>query len=286
MVMEASYNLVLQTFFGVRSETSYSIYEPFQQPVKLLVFTGRPHMHRGLFIEEGSGGFMNDLTFYGGLQGVVFGNQQFTVRNLTFYNSVTAISQIWDWGWTYSGITIVNCSIGLDMSAGGSAAQTVGSVTFLDSTITNTKIGILTAHNSTSLPTTAGSLIVENLQLNNVVNGIQGPQGILVTGGTKLIAGYRQGHAYTTSKAGPNEASGAITPFARPASLITSNKRYYSRSKPQYQNLPLTSFVSVRTAGAKGDGKTDDSAALNKILKSAAAAGQVVFFDAGTVCNL
>jgi hypothetical protein len=49
----------------------------------------------------GSGGFMNDLVFYGGNNGVVFGNQQFTVRNLTFYNAVLAISQIWDWGWTY-----------------------------------------------------------------------------------------------------------------------------------------------------------------------------------------
>ena len=36
--------------------------------------------HQGVFIEGGSGGFMNDLTFYGGLNGVVFGNQQFTVR--------------------------------------------------------------------------------------------------------------------------------------------------------------------------------------------------------------
>lgn len=44
---------------------------------------------------------MNDLVFYGGKNGAVFGNQQFTVRNLTFYNAVTAIDQIWDWGWTY-----------------------------------------------------------------------------------------------------------------------------------------------------------------------------------------
>jgi hypothetical protein len=44
---------------------------------------------------------MNDLVFYGGLNGVVFGNQQYTTRNLTFYNANTAINQIWDWGWTY-----------------------------------------------------------------------------------------------------------------------------------------------------------------------------------------
>lgn len=44
---------------------------------------------------------MNDLVFYGGKIGAFLGNQQFTVRNLTFYNTVTAIDQIWDWGWTY-----------------------------------------------------------------------------------------------------------------------------------------------------------------------------------------
>ncbi|KAK6410424.1 hypothetical protein LTR95_018208, partial [Oleoguttula sp. CCFEE 5521] len=79
--------------------------------------------HQGFFIEEGSGGFMNDLTFYGGLNAITFGNQQFTVRNLTFYNAVTAINQIWDWGMTYYGISINNCSVGLNMAAGGPTAQ-------------------------------------------------------------------------------------------------------------------------------------------------------------------
>lgn len=60
--------------------------------------------HQGVFIESGSGGFMNDLVFEGGLYGAAFGNQQFTMRNLTFRNSVTAIQQLWDWGWTYSHI--------------------------------------------------------------------------------------------------------------------------------------------------------------------------------------
>lgn len=55
--------------------------------------------HQGIFIEEGSGGFMNDLVFNGGLYGLTVGNQQFTMRNLTFNNAVTAINQIWDCKW-------------------------------------------------------------------------------------------------------------------------------------------------------------------------------------------
>lgn len=239
-------------------------------------------MHRGIFIEGGSGGFMTDLVFYGGLSGVVFGNQQFTTRNLTFYNAVTAINQLWDWGWTYSGINIINCTVGLDMSGGGSQAQTVGSVTLLDSTITNTKTGIKTAWSSSSLPATAGSLAIDNLQLNNVGVGLQGPNSVLISGGTKLIAAYRQGHSYTPGGATPAEIGGTMLPFPRPAALLTSAKRFYTRSKPQYGNLPLSSFVSVRSAGAKGDGTTDDSAIINALLKTAATQGKVVFFDAGT----
>jgi glucan 1,3-beta-glucosidase len=57
---------------------------------------------------------------------------------------------------------------------------------------------------------------------------------------------------------------------------------YYSRSKPQYNDLPASSFQSVRTAGAVGDGKIDDTNNLQHAIKSASAAGKVVYFDSGT----
>jgi glucan 1,3-beta-glucosidase len=57
---------------------------------------------------------------------------------------------------------------------------------------------------------------------------------------------------------------------------------YYSRSKPQYNDLPAFSFQSVRTAGAVGGGKTDDTDNLQHVIKSASAAGKVVYFDSGT----
>ena len=44
---------------------------------------------------------MGDLVFYGGLAGAFMGNQQFTSRNLSFYNCVQAINQIWDWGTSF-----------------------------------------------------------------------------------------------------------------------------------------------------------------------------------------
>jgi glucan 1,3-beta-glucosidase len=40
---------------------------------------------------------MTDIVFYGGLQGALFANQQFTMRNMTFYNAVTAMNVVFDW---------------------------------------------------------------------------------------------------------------------------------------------------------------------------------------------
>jgi glucan 1,3-beta-glucosidase len=237
--------------------------------------------HQGIFTESGSAGFMNDLVFYGGLLGANFGNQQWTMRNLTFNNAGTGISMLFDWGWTFYGITINNCSVGLDMSGGGSSAQNVGSVTFFDSTISNCPVGIRTAHTSTSQPPTAGSLILENVQLNNVPIAVQANGATVLAGttGSTVISGWGEGHEYTPT--GPTNFQGSFAPPVRPAALLAGN-RYYQRSKPQYGTYAASQFYSVRTAGATGNGVTDDTTALQNALNHAIGTGQIVFVDAGT----
>lgn len=240
--------------------------------------------HVGVFSESGSAGFMNDLTFNGGNIGLQIGNQQFSMRNLVFNNVVTAISQLWSWGWLYQGIQINNCQKGIDISAGGRTAQNVGSVTIIDSAFTNTPIGVVTAFDTTSLPNTAGSLILENVSINNVGVAVQQAGGttlLVGTGGSLVIAGWGEGNQYGPTSTGPQRFQGPFTSPTRPASLLAGNI-YYSRSKPQYSSLPLSSFQSVRSAGARGDGVTDDTIALQTIINSATAAGDVVFFDSGT----
>jgi glucan 1,3-beta-glucosidase len=232
----------------------------------------------------GSAGFMTDLTFNGGMIGAQVGNQQFTMRNLVFNNCGTAIAQLWSWGWVYQGISINNCQKGIDISSlTGSGSLNVGSVTILDSSITNTPIGIITAYSSTSQPPTAGSLILENVVLNNVPTAVQysGNGGTVLagTGGSMTIAGWGEGHKYTPN--GPTSFQGSFTPNSRPGSLL-SGSNYYVRSKPQYNNLAVSSFQSVRSAGATGNGVTDDTTALQNAINSATSAGKVVFFDAGT----
>jgi len=238
--------------------------------------------HQGIFIESGSGGFMNDLVFNGGLNGAVFGNQQFTMRNLTFNDAVTAIDQIWDWGWTYKSININNCSVGLNMASGGPTAQSVGSVTFIDSSISNTAVGIVTAHDATSQPPAGGSLILENVALNNVPIAIQGPGNSTVLAGTPAnthIAAWGEGHAYTPN--GPTVLENNISPVSRPASLLQSDGKYLEYSKPQYQQYPVGQFVSVRNLGATGNGHTDDTDALQRAINTARAQNKILFVDHG-----
>ena len=202
------------------------------------------------------------------------------MRNLTISNAVTAINQIWDWGWTYKGLTINNCSVGLNMSSGAPSALTVGSVTFFDSVVTNTPIGILTGRTTTSQPPAAGSLIIENCQFGNVSAIVQGPSGTLLAGssGTTTVAGWGSGHAYTPN--GPQIFEGPITPNNRPASLL-SNGAFYQRSKPQYGEYAVAAFLSARSLGAKGDGKTDDTKALQNAINTAASQRRILFVDAG-----
>lgn len=168
------------------------------------------------------------------------------------------------------------------MPSGGPTAQAVGSVTFIDSSISNTPVGIRTAHSADSQPPAGGSLILENVALNNVPIAVQGANNITALQGTPAtthIDAWGEGHAYTPD--GPNAFEGTIAPVERPASLLQADGKYYERSKPQYQQYPVSSFVSARSLGATGNGRTDDTVALQNAITTAKAQHKILFIDQG-----
>ncbi|KAL2846901.1 pectate lyase superfamily protein-domain-containing protein [Aspergillus pseudoustus] len=236
--------------------------------------------HQGIFCESGSAGFAGDLVFNGGKVGAAVGNQQFTMRNLTFNGVGTAISHSWNWGWTYQGLSINDCEVGIDISTGGTTQGSVGSITVFDSSFMNTPVAIKSAQSESSLPPTAGSIILENISIDNVNVVVEGPSGTVLQGSaaSQVIAGWGQGNQYTPD--GPTRFAGEITPVSRPAGLLDGD-RYFQRSKPQYEGFPASSFSSVRDGGATGDATTDDTNALQTVINSAAASNKVVFLDAG-----
>ncbi|KAL2134977.1 hypothetical protein VTI74DRAFT_10204 [Chaetomium olivicolor] len=233
--------------------------------------------HVGIFMEEGSGGMMTDLVFYGGKYGARFGNQQYTMRNLTFYGSDTAIDQIWNWGWTYKSLKVVGCRVGINMSS-----SDVGSVTLLDSLFADVGTAMITGRtpgNNTGL----GSLVIQNVEYKNVPTVLQGADGQpLLLGdpsGSVYDGGYARGNMYAPR--GPLLLEGRDFTFSQPSTLKLGD-RYYERSKPQYEDYPASRFISARDHYAMGDGKSDDTVTLNALFQEAARdSSYVVFLDAG-----
>jgi len=177
------------------------------------------------------------------------------------FNLLTLLSlgiiQLWNWGWTYINSQFNNCGTGIDISAPGATAGSlnVGSAIIMDSSFKNNNVAVKTGYKAGSTPDTAGSLILENVKLDNVPTAVAGGSGSLLAGGSTTIAGWGQGHQYVAN--GDRELSGQITPNQRPQSL-TGQNGFYGRSKPQYENVAASDIVSARSSGAKGDGQTDD----------------------------
>ncbi|TPX11053.1 uncharacterized protein E0L32_007914 [Thyridium curvatum] len=237
--------------------------------------------HTGIFMEEGSGGMLSDLVFYGGEYGVQFGNQQYTTRNLTFYNSKTAIFQIWNWGWTYKSIHAYNCEVGLNMSG-----PVIGSVVLLDSTFSDTTTGIVTGRNPAGQQkASAGTLVIESTEFKNVATPMLGPVGPIVRKGASAtvdVHGFVHGNVYTPT--GPSVVQSGDGGYVNLLTTLQSGRGYLEMSKPQYKSVPASLFLSARTFSAKGDGVADDTAALNALFLKASqrfSEGVVAFVDAG-----
>ena len=117
-----------------------------------------------IFTENGSGGFVSDLTFNGGSIGWRAGSQQYTARSLTFNGCATAVQMVWDWGWNWQGIAVNGGSIGFNISGvGGLMGQGIGSVPIVDSAISDVRIGVLTNDVATS-----PNIVLDNSEFKNV----------------------------------------------------------------------------------------------------------------------
>ncbi|GAM87366.1 hypothetical protein ANO11243_053900 [Dothideomycetidae sp. 11243] len=233
----------------------------------------------GIFMDNGSGGFMSDLVFNGGQYGAFYGSQQFTTRNMTFNNCQTAIFMNWNWGWTISGVNVNNCGVALDMSNSPSN-QTVGSVSFIDSTISNTPIGVKTAWtmNPASVPNGGGSLVIDNVNFANCPIAVANTNGGSILAGNGVVRSWGQGRSYNSYTGARVQQT--LTAPAKSASLLDSSGRYFTRSKPQYATTPVSAFVSIRSFGATGNGNTDDTAAFQKAMTSVTS-GQILYIDYG-----
>ena len=94
---------------------------------------------KGLFCENGSGGWMADLVITGGTTGMQIGNQQWTMRNISISGSRSiCLDLIWDWQFVLMGLNLANCPTGVHFQG-----NIAGSVIIQDSTFTNIPTGEL-----------------------------------------------------------------------------------------------------------------------------------------------
>lgn len=252
--------------------------------------TAAGNNQQGMYMENGSGGFMSDLEFTGGAIGMYVGNQQFSVRNLKFSNHQSKAIEIhWDWGWTWKGIEISDCPVGIVMSS-PEAATRVGSAIFIDSKITNCPVGLQLQRASADAAISLSLFSVTTSNVPAIVKYEGGATLLPGSSGASTVAAWGVGKRYDTQN---GEASGAQQSGSYPRAPVISGgllkspgsqtSGFFERSKPQYEGRPAGDFVNVKLApySAKGDGKSDDTASLNAALSATAAAGKILWIPAG-----
>ncbi|KAI9159080.1 Glucan 1,3-beta-glucosidase [Paramyrothecium foliicola] len=232
----------------------------------------------GIFMENGSGGAVSDLSFWGGNIGFVAGSQQFTAQDLRFELCLTAIKHEWNWGFVWKNIFVQASYIAIDCTAFSESTnppQGTGSITVLDSHFNGVPYAITVSRKGNQQP----NIVLENLLVEN------SESIVLVSGGETLLAGSAApitvngwASGYQVHANGfEGKRSGYLNPVPdKPTALLDGRGRYVYRRKPQYPGMMP---IIATDHGILNNGKGDQTAAINRLLSSSA--GSVIFFPAG-----
>lgn len=229
---------------------------------------------------------------------------------------------IWDWGWTWHGLNIFDCNVGINSKCSfppramptkkKKAANTyrtvaeippnaeknaIGAISVLDSVMINVKrAGILGTEET--------NIMLDNVRFEGTPVAVELDDRPVFEGGDILVDQYGFGAAYRAGQYSPlqdqdghpqrlvvdgrfspdhTKAAGrAVLRHAAPPGLGGLGERYFARSKPQYENVGPDGFLNVQDVGAIGDGVTDDTLALSYALWLSASKNLILYFPQGT----
>jgi hypothetical protein len=142
--------------------------------------------------------------------------------------------------------------------------QGVGSEVIVDAVVRNTPVFVQSSGSSNG--TLPYSLVLNNIQLINVPTavGVAGGATVLA-GGTITIASWGQGNVYSGTGGQKTWTQGNIVSASRPPGLLNSAGKIFGKGHPQYADYAPHQIISVKGQGAKGDGKTDDTRAIQNV---------------------
>ncbi|PLB52583.1 exo-beta-1,3-glucanase [Aspergillus steynii IBT 23096] len=211
---------------------------------------------------------MNDLWFEGGSIGMKLSGQQWVFKSLKFTGTKIGVIA----GGT--DIVFLNChfekgDIGID--AGG----TSGSLTVIDSTGADLNSLIVSGDSGNA----GNAIVLENIQNTGTT--------VTLAGAVKLSGPvtdtWVHGTVYDPGNANKRRADGDSVTTPRSQSLTPGGK-YFTMPPPTYSEYGAHQVVNIKSVPGipvYGDGSTDDSANINRILSQMRGC-ELVYFPAGT----
>jgi hypothetical protein len=215
--------------------------------------------------------------------GVDGGNQQFSAQRMTFNGCKTAVSINWDWGWVWKSLIINDADVGVRLVNEDGEAR-IGSVAIMDSQFKGIRSSAILLGISPSDQLSSGST---GLVLDNV--NIEGP--IVDTAGRKILnTGYYRNFAIgPTYQNGTRKWTlGEVKEYVREKTLLGQEVSglkvapYLERPRNQYTDKLRSDFVHIKELGAKGDGSSDDTAAVQRAFTRYGDGSKIIYVDAGT----
>lgn len=215
------------------------------------------------------------------------GAQQFTTTRLKFRDVKTAINMHWNWAWTLKSLDIDGADVGISFVGTDDEGNDigVGSAIVMDSKIANTKTPFLIVEPKTDEVKGSTYLVLDNVEIKNCGVGVQIKGGdVLLKDGSTTVQTWTSGKVIqkADSEVGTYVMGEPVSKKPiRAKGLIDRNGAFYERAKPQYEDQPASNFLNVKDFGAKGDGRSDDTKAVQNTLDKGAGK-KIVYFPAGT----